>query len=311
MLQLSAAQRRSTALVLTAALLWLWECPQLAQGDSAPERARLIAERGARFTPLDDGFEIRPGSGLIYVDRPFTDVRLSFQFQLSSAEAEADALVRFWFRGSQGGLRGYRVHLNGRATGKDSAGSIGGLNLETTSTSPVDATTTPPLSPADWNTCEILVARDALDVRINGALVSTVRGLTEWGGHIAFEAKRDRVRFRKFDAEPLALSGETFGSGAEKLGPGITDPSVAKHVRPYYTARALGRRIQGEVLLEAVVREDGTIGDIRVTKSLDRDLDVSALAAARQWRFSPATRAGQPIAVIVTIAMAFKIMAGS
>ena len=68
-------------------------------------------------------------------------------------------------------------------------------------------------------------------------------------------------------------------------------------------------KIQGEVLLECVVQPDGTVGNIRVVRSLDSafGLDQEAIKAARQWRFVPGTTKGEPVAVLVTIAIAFTL----
>ena len=61
------------------------------------------------------------------------------------------------------------------------------------------------------------------------------------------------------------------------------------------------------MLLQAVVKADGSVGDVQVVKSLNRDLDVFALAA-RQWLFAPARKNGEPIDAIVTITLSFRIM---
>jgi protein TonB len=68
-------------------------------------------------------------------------------------------------------------------------------------------------------------------------------------------------------------------------------------------------KIQGEVLLECVVQPDGSVGNIRVVRSLDSvfGLDQEAIKAARQWEFIPGTRQGQPVPVLVTIAIAFTL----
>ena len=68
-------------------------------------------------------------------------------------------------------------------------------------------------------------------------------------------------------------------------------------------------KVQGEVILECVVENDGTVGRIRVVRSLDSifGLDEEAIKAARQWRFVPGTRQGQPVPVLVTIAIAFAL----
>jgi periplasmic protein TonB len=97
------------------------------------------------------------------------------------------------------------------------------------------------------------------------------------------------------------------GDGVFELGSGITPPRVVRVVKPAYTVDAMRARIQGEVLVRAVVRPDGTVTDVRVSRSLDGafGLDEEAIKAARQWRFTPATRSGQPVAVYVTIGVGF------
>jgi len=64
---------------------------------------------------------------------------------------------------------------------------------------------------------------------------------------------------------------------------------------------------QGVVMLKAVVLPDGTVGSILVTKSLDRDLDVSALGATRQWKFTPAMLRGVAVPALVEIEMSFTL----
>ena len=67
--------------------------------------------------------------------------------------------------------------------------------------------------------------------------------------------------------------------------------------------------VTGVVWVEAVVLPDGTVGDVQITKSLDPvfGLDEEAVKAAKQWRFVPGTRFGQPVAVLVTIEISFNL----
>jgi periplasmic protein TonB len=103
--------------------------------------------------------------------------------------------------------------------------------------------------------------------------------------------------------------GGGTGGGIFRLGAGIVDPKVVKEVRPTYTPDAMRAKIQGEVLLEAVVLDSGLVGDVKVVKSLDPNgLDQEALKAAKKWLFQPATdRTGKPVAVYVTLALSFRI----
>ncbi len=90
-------------------------------------------------------------------------------------------------------------------------------------------------------------------------------------------------------------------------GGNVTTPKLVRETKPQYTRRAMEEKVQGEVLMECVVKADGTVGDKKVIKSLHPDLDQAALDAAAQWRFEPGTRDGKPVNVLVTIAMAFTL----
>ena len=79
-------------------------------------------------------------------------------------------------------------------------------------------------------------------------------------------------------------------------------------LKPAYTSFALRAKIQGSVLLEAVVQRDGTTRDIRVSRSLDRSgLDVEAIHALEQWRFRPGRFNGAPVDVRVLGQLDFNI----
>ena len=56
------------------------------------------------------------------------------------------------------------------------------------------------------------------------------------------------------------------------------------------------------------VLENGSVGDIQVAKSAGhRDLDVSAMDAVKQWRFEPALRGKDPVAVWATVPVNFEL----
>ena len=68
-------------------------------------------------------------------------------------------------------------------------------------------------------------------------------------------------------------------------------------------------KVQGVVRLEGVVLPDGTVGDVKVMRSLDPvyGLDQEAVKAARQFRFVPGTRFGEPVAVLVSFEIEFTL----
>ena len=103
--------------------------------------------------------------------------------------------------------------------------------------------------------------------------------------------------------------GGGVGGGVYRPGAGIVNPQVLHEVKPQYTSEAMRAQIQGEVWLEIVVLADGSVGDVTVTKSLDPvfGLDAEAIKAARQWRFAPATRFGEPVAILVSLELGFNL----
>ena len=102
-------------------------------------------------------------------------------------------------------------------------------------------------------------------------------------------------------------SGGGTGGGPYRPGSGITPPGLLKEIRPDYTEDARRRGIEGDVVLEIVVRADGGVGSVRVLQGLGGGLDQRAVEAVRQWRFSPARRYGAPVDVIVEVAVEFKL----
>jgi protein TonB len=98
-----------------------------------------------------------------------------------------------------------------------------------------------------------------------------------------------------------AQSGDVY-----QIGNGVTSPRLVKEVKPVYPEAVKSRRITGVVELTAVVLPDGTVGDdIKVTRSLDEDLDKEAVKAIRQWIFTPGTKDGKAVAVQINIELSF------
>ena len=98
--------------------------------------------------------------------------------------------------------------------------------------------------------------------------------------------------------------------GVHKLGEaGLTAPRLLKDVKPQYTAAAMRANVQGAVIIECVVDVDGSVGAVRVRRSLDPTfgLDEEAMKTAKQWRFQPAVKDGMPVQVVVSIQLTFTL----
>ena len=103
-------------------------------------------------------------------------------------------------------------------------------------------------------------------------------------------------------------SGGGTGGGVYRPGGAVSGPRLIKEVKPIYTSQALLDRIQGSVVLEAVVTTDGCASHIRVVRSLNAGgLDQEAVAAVTQWQFEPGRLGGTPVPVLVTIIVDFLI----
>ena len=94
-----------------------------------------------------------------------------------------------------------------------------------------------------------------------------------------------------------------------KPGDGVSQPKLVKESKPKYTSAAMQARIQGGIVLTAVVRENGTVGDVKVKRSLDKEhgLDDEAVRTLKTWVFTPGTKDGKPVAVEIDVEMTFKL----
>jgi protein TonB len=100
-----------------------------------------------------------------------------------------------------------------------------------------------------------------------------------------------------------------FVLGAGTAAAQTTTPKLVKEVKPEYTPEARAAKIQGTVLLETVVLADGTVGNVKVFRSLDAKfgLDQQAVIAVKQWLFTPGMKDGQAVPVTVSIEVSFNL----
>ena len=87
---------------------------------------------------------------------------------------------------------------------------------------------------------------------------------------------------------------------AVRVGGQIRPPIRIKEVAPLYPAIAQSARVQGDVVIEATIDEEGKVADARVVKSVPL-LDQAALDAVRQWEYQPSLLNGVPTAVVTTV----------
>ena len=86
----------------------------------------------------------------------------------------------------------------------------------------------------------------------------------------------------------------------------LKEPALVHRVEPVYPALAVASHMQGVVILEAIVDEEGRVESVRVLRS-QGVFDAAALEAVRQWRYSPVLLNGHPEKFILTVVVSFRL----
>ncbi len=93
-----------------------------------------------------------------------------------------------------------------------------------------------------------------------------------------------------------------------EMGPCSTPPSLVSSPDPKYPEDARKANYgDAQVVLWLVITEEGKPSKIRVQKAAGHGFDEEAIAAVKQWTFSPAVYQGRPVPVMVNIEVNFKL----
>ena len=153
-------------------------------------------------------------------------------------------------------------------------------------------------------------AREAAD-----ALRRAAAGDTSARAQAEAATVRLREAQRKLEAARAQQSASVDGSQPLRSPSGrapvpitaaVTRPVPIKSPKPQHSAEAMRARIEGTVTLEVLVDERGLVADARVLKSIPL-LDQSALDAAKQWEFKPATLNGEAVPVLIQLELNFTL----
>lgn len=109
-------------------------------------------------------------------------------------------------------------------------------------------------------------------------------------------------------AEPGPGTGSGDGDGVYRVGGGVSQPQILVQTTPSYTDDAIKAKVQGVVVLQAIIRKNGRADSLKVIRGLGFGLEESAIKEiAANWRFKPGTRNGQPVDVLATIEVIFNL----
>jgi protein TonB len=92
-----------------------------------------------------------------------------------------------------------------------------------------------------------------------------------------------------------------------RIGGDVTPGVAIERPDPEYPLAARAAHVEGIVILEAVIRRDGTVGDIKILRGLPMGLSEAAVAAVRRWRYKPGAQKGAPVDVYMTVTVKFTL----
>lgn len=96
-------------------------------------------------------------------------------------------------------------------------------------------------------------------------------------------------------------------SGPIEVGGNVRAPEKISYPQPAYTEIARKARIQGVVIVQAIIDKQGNVTNVKVLKGLPMGLEEAAVEAIKTWKFKPATLNGKPVAVYYNLTVNFKL----
>lgn len=315
---------------------WRFE-PALASGSPAPGAYKASFAFALKDPVLQSWFNVgaspivtagesvtlKKASGWARTARWFSDFELDCEFRILEPRSRAGLLVRAR-PATEDDRSSYRINLSDAVDGAEALGRIVSNRTRFREPRATEdafnesqlASTVKPVG--EWQTLKVLASNDEIRTAVNGVPVATVR-VSERTGHLGFDAADGRVEVRNVRVqrrdryvESLPASGGDVeyvnAPGQEKPPKGsVVPPKLLRSVKTDYSFEAMRRGSRGTIFVEAIVLKDGSVGPIHITKSLDLDLDQSAVAAIRQFSFAPATKDGQSIAYRLEFEMTFRL----
>lgn len=106
---------------------------------------------------------------------------------------------------------------------------------------------------------------------------------------------------------PVRVIRRTPQDSPMRVAGDIKEPEKIYNVAPVYPELARRARMEGFVILQAVIDKEGNVRDVEVLRGLGLGLDVAALDAVKQWKYTPTHYDGVPVEVILTITVSFQL----
>ncbi|HEY7186944.1 MAG TPA: TonB family protein [Vicinamibacterales bacterium] len=282
--------------------------------DGTPLNLGVSRSQNARIRDAGSTVSIASGSEWLLSIAMFGDFELTGEVRLAEGSI-ASLLVRAWADLGQkrsGRDEAYRVALGGDP--QRPAGTVTGDRLSATTKSyDAEAAEAYRSGLSSWQPLKVECADRSLRVTLGGRLVTDAELLDGVVGHLGFEVSKGSIEYRTMrvvrqdryrESVPLeVLFPYVYSSqdGAQTAA----EPVLKRGPKAEYTLKAMRQRSAGMVALQAIVETDGSIGAVQVTRSLNEELDASAVRAVKKWFFEPAKVEGQPVRCLIDVELTF------
>jgi TonB family protein len=165
------------------------------------------------------------------------------------------------------------------------------------------------------------------DPNVQNALVLRDTGFWrfEYGDFQPFQGHTFPRRFSVYEFDEKVLEGtisfaesavengivwaaaKPVGAGSPKCSAGVTPGEVRSKVAPIYPSSAKVNRVQGIVVIGAVINKEGTVVEPEIMIATSPDLATAAMQAVKQWRYEPYRLCGEPVEVETEIQVRFEL----
>jgi TonB family protein len=113
------------------------------------------------------------------------------------------------------------------------------------------------------------------------------------------------MRFSEYEDPTLTASRQPVAT--DDPGAELSAPRLIHSEHPRYPPSAIYEKVEGNVILMAVIRQDGSVDNIKVNRSADERLDAAAIEALKRWLFHPSRKNGKPVDVLAEITIPFSL----
>jgi TonB family protein len=139
----------------------------------------------------------------------------------------------------------------------------------------------------------------------DGDLSSVVPGY--WRDYVARFTGRQTQGRPCDDTQANAAGSTPQVAPAIKVSSGVAEGLKTHDVAPIYSMTARQYRVQGDLILQAVIDKNGDLSRVCIIQALGAGLDESAVNAVRQWKYRPYIFNGEPVEVLTTIKVRYSI----